>query len=1111
MKKNIGKSTLARKVTFFMICCLFSISSFAQRVTLKSQTTTIAQAMAQIERQTGYKFFYDNSQVNINRTVKVGMNNETLTKALDKLFGGSDISYKIVDKTIALSKKKAASSDKAAQPSKSSTTAKKQKFTGKVLDNNGEPVIGATIMENGTTNGTVTDIDGNFTLDVDQKSSVKVSYIGFISQTVKTTSNPVTIKLIEDRANLDEIVVVGYGTMKKSDLTGSTANIKTADLTANVNGNALESLQGKVSGVAVFNNNKPGSSPSIRVRGSGSISASNEPLYVVDGFPLMDGDLSSINPADIESMEILKDASSTAIYGSRGANGVVMITTKTGKEGTKHLSVNTSLGVQIPGRLLNIVKGQDFIDYINAAYTNAGSTSPFINSTPTKSDYDWEKELMKSSSLLQNYTVTFDGSANGTSYMMSGGYYKQDGLIPTQNYEKFTYHTNLDHKFNSWLNVGASLQYTYSIRNDQDNAMKDVPRFGWATDSPYDEDGNPVIESNPLVTIAWNPLLDYYNTTDRTTTNRVLLTAYANVQLLKHLNYKLSIGQDIHNSRGYEFSNSQVPDILSAGGKGEGSNSMNKQRSKLMENILAFSNEWGKHRFTATGVYSWQDYVYENIGASGTGFEMDQTGAWDMSLADRSSLNVSSTKYSNRLISFTGRVTYAFADKYLFTSTARWDGSSRFGEDKKWGFFPSVGLAWRASEEAFLKNNKIITNLKLRGSFGVTGNQEIGNYNSLPRLTASNYTDGTSTSIKGYKESIGNPTLQWEKTNQIDIGFDLGLFNRINIALDYYSRDTKDLLYNVPIPSTSGFSSILTNIGEVGNHGWEFSIGANIFKNQDWSVDASFNYSYNTNEIKKLYNDVDRVLVGNNGSTGLNRELRVGQPVDGVYARHSLGIIKTEEQLEAYKAAVPETAANAKLGDEMYADLNGDKKITADDFECIGSVQPKNFYGFNVNVAWKDLSLGVYGQGAWNYASMAGAEAWYVDGTAWTLGYSSVGEYLITGENQVQNKLYFPTEYAYKRMWSSSNPDGTFPAPGAHDVWLSDRTNGNWNYFILKNILLTYNMTKLIGIQSVRRVDVSLNFQNFVTFANHRGYNPVNGDYSNPWAKAIILGLNIKF
>ena len=401
--------------------------------------------------------------------------------------------------------------------------------------------------------------------------------------------------------------------------------------------------------------------------------------------------------------------------------------------------------------------------------------------------------------------------------------------------------------------------------------------------------------------------------------------------------------------------------------------------------------------------------------------------------------------------------------------------------------------------------------MKLRGSFGVTGNQEIGNYNSLPRLTSSNYTDGNTTVVKGFRETIGNTTLQWEKTDQWNFGIDLGLFNRVNINFDYYIRDTKDLLYNVPIPSTSGYSSILSNVGEVGNHGWELTIGGTIFKNQDWIVDASVNATYNNNEIKKLYGDVERVLVGNNGNTGLNRELRVGMPVDGVYARHSLGIIRTEEQLAAYKQTVPETAANAKLGDEMYEDVNDDGKITADDYICIGSIQPKYFYGLNLNVGYKDLTLSIYGQGGFKYASMTGAEAFYVNGTTWELGYADMSGYQMHGDNQLQNNLYFPTQYAYDRMWSTSNPNGTFPAPGAHDIWLSDRTNGNWKYFILKNIQFTYNMAKLIGIKTLKRMDVSLNFQNFVTFANHRGYNPVNGDISNPWAKSVILGVNVKF
>ena len=981
---------------------------------------------------------------------------------------------------------------------------------GVVRDETGEPLTGVSIyVKDNKRNAAVTDMDGRYEINVPENATLIYSFIGFITQETRVGGSSVLdVKMKEDKMqSLNEVVVVGYGTMKKSDLTGTTAQIKSTTLTSVVTGNALESLQGKASGVAVFNDNKPGSSPSIRIRGNGSISASNEPLYVVDGFPLMDGDISSINPADIASMEILKDASSTAIYGSRGANGVVMITTKNGSKGTRNMDVSTSLGVQIPGRMMNLISGQNFIDFINAGYVNQGSKAPFNSSITANTN--WEDEILKSSALLQNYNINFNGTSNGTSYMLSGGYYKQEGLIPTQGYEKFSFHSNIDHKFNKWLTVGANIQYTYSIQNNQDNALGNVPRYGWPTDSPTDKDGNYAVPDNPYVTDAWNPLQDFSNETHRNTTNRMILNVYANMQIMKNLTYKLSIGQDIKNSRGYDFYTSQTVSNQSKNANGNGGNSWYKNQSKVMENILTYSNQWGDHRFTATGVYSWQDFCYENLGITGSGFEMDQTGAWDMSLADRTSVNWNSTKYGNKLISYTGRITYAYADKYLLTTTSRWDGSSRFGKSNKWGYFPSVGVAWRMTQEKFLSNNHIINNLKLRASYGITGNQEIGDYKSLPQLLAANYTNGTDL-VTGFYESIGNDKLKWERTNQWNFGVDLDMFNRLNVVFDYYIRDTKDLLYNVPIPSTSGYATMLSNVGEVGNKGWELTVSSNIYKDRDWSVDASVNATFNKNEIKKLYGDVESVLIGSDGSMGLSRKLVVGNPVDGVYARHSLGIIQTQEQLDAYKKTVPSTASTAKLGDEMYEDINQDGSITSSDYICIGSVQPKYFYGMNLNVSYKQIGLSIYGQGGYKYASITGAEN-NTNNTAWAMSYSNVGNYMLYGENQVNNLIYIPTQYAYDRMWSTSNTDGTYPAPGAHNTYLSDRTNGDWNYFILKNIQLSYDLTSLINIKTVRSVAVNLNFQNFVTFANHRGYNPINGDISNPWAKSIIFGLNVKF
>lgn len=1041
--------------------------------------------------------------MNLKRNVKVNAQNKSVAEVLNKVFEGTDIYYAMEGKNIMLMSK--AKDGKVAQQA--------NKVTGIVKDTNGEPIIGANVTVKGQSIGTITDIDGRFVLDAPKDAVLQITYIGYVSQEVKVSGNKeLNVVLKEDTETLDEVVVIGYGTAKKSDLTGATAQIKPEALTSSVVGNALESLQGKAAGVAVFNDNKPGASPSIRVRGSGSITASNEPLYVVDGFPLMDGNISDLNPSDIESMEILKDASSTAIYGSRGANGVVMITTKKGKSGTKNLSVNTSVGVQMPGRLANLISGEDFINFMNAGYKNQGSNIPFsgIPSTYT-TDTNWEKEILENSSLLQDYSITFDGSSNKTNYMLSTGFYNQEGLLKAQNYQKYTFHGNLQHSFNKWLTVGANTQFTYSIQDVFDSALIDIYRYGWPTENVKNEDDTYNISSmhNTYILYPWNPVLDMNETTTQFTTNRFLGTLFAEMQLMKDLKYRLNLGVDLKNTRKYNYVGSESAVNKASGLKGNGYNNWNKRFSKVMENILTYNHTWNKHRLTATAVYSWQDFTYEDINLSGSGFENDLTGAWSMGLADKSSVSWGTNKYSNKLISFTGRVSYVYDDKYLLTATSRWDGSSRFGANNKWGYFPSVGLGWRLSQESFLKENKVITNLKIRGSFGITGNQEIGNYKSLAQLTGSNYTDGSSV-IYGFKESIGNGDLKWERTTQFDLGFDLSLWNRIDIAFDYYTRNTNDLLYNVPIPSTSGYSSILSNIGKVTNKGWEFSIGGNIMQNKDFNLYASVNVTYNQNKIKELYGGVDEVAVRYEAG-GLARVLKVGNSVDAIYARHSLGIIKTQEQLDEYKKKVPNTAANAQLGDEMYEDIDGDGSISSNDYVCLGSVQPKYFYGLNLSMEYKGFGLSVYGQGGHKYASIAGAEDYYANNSAWAMSYANLTSYLLYGENQISNNVYIPTQYAYEHMWSPENPNGNYPTAGAHDVYLSDRTNANWKYFILRNIQFNYDLAPLLNIKSVKSLKVNLNFQNFVTFANHRGYNPINGDTSNPWAKSIILGINAKF
>ena len=979
--------------------------------------------------------------------------------------------------------------------------------SGIVRDNTGEPLIGVSVvLKSNQRVGTVTNMDGHYSISVPSGSTLVFSYVGYKSQTVKVNGGSLNITLQEDRSNLEEVVVVGYGTMKKRDLTGSITSLKTDDITSKMTANALETLQGKSTGVSVFSNNQPGAEPTLRIRGNASINSGSDPLIVLDGFPLVDGNMNDINPADIESMEVLKDASSTAIYGSRGANGVIMITTKKGSTGRNNLSMHANLGISTPSRLIETIDGQDFIDYITTAYTNKGVTVPTLSN---KYNTNWQKEFIESSALTQDYGVTFDGANDRTSYMISGGYYNQDALVAGRGFEKFTVHTNLDHKFNSWLTVGASLQMTNSNHNVlTDPVINDIFRFGWPTDPIYNEDGSYNIIMHGE---AWNPFADNAATTNNTKSLRFLGNFYAQAQITKHLSYKLSIGYDTKTSNRYQFITSKsAKSIYQNLTTSSGSHNWMRSRSKLMDHILTYENQWDVHRLTATAVYSWQDYTYRYSEMSGQ-FDNDILGAWNFEGSNAASRTTKSDTYSNRLISYTGRVAYSYKDRYMLTATIRFDGSSRFGEDKKWGTFPSVGFAWRVTEESWLNENPVITDLKLRASYGVTGNQEIGNYSSLSKLSTDNngnYSDGEG-AITGYYESVGNPKLKWERTTQVDLGFDLALWDRIFMNVDYYTRTTNDLLYNVPIPSTSGFSTVMSNVGKVQNHGLEIALNADIVRQKDLKVNFGVNFSANTNKIKELYNDVKEVTIGNGfGTTGLSRILRVGEPVTGIYGLKSLGIIKTQEQLDEYKALVPSYASNTKIGDEMYADLNNDNNINVGDLYCLGSIEPKYVYGLNLGVDYKKFSLKVFGQGAWKYASYVGGENSGNNGTKWALGYQDLGSYSLWADNNMRNLIGVPTKDAYKKMGD------TYPAPGANNVKLSDRTNADWSYFILRNIQLSYdfsNLLKLADIKTVKSLTLNVNFQNFVTFANHTGYNPENGDVSNPFPKTIMFGVSAKF
>ncbi|MCW0481823.1 TonB-dependent receptor [Gaoshiqia sediminis] len=1091
----------------FVITAAANSYSQSTKLNLKLSNSSVKEILNQIETESEYVFLYNLSEMDENRKVDIDLENATITEVLDEILKGQHLTYSLYDRQVIIR-----ADDQARQ---STQSVQPQTASGKVTSTSGEPIPGVTVVVLGTNTGTITDLDGSFTLSNVTPGSVLVfSFVGMVSQEVSFEGQAfLNVKLAEETIGIEEVVAIGYGTMRKSDLTGAITQVKSDELAAASVSNPIQALQGRASGVAVLTNNAPGSSPTLRVRGSGSINAGNDPLYVVDGFPLINNDLNDINPNDIASMEILKDASSSAIYGSRGANGVVLITTKKGQQGKNNLSVNSYFGIQTPERLVDMLDQDEFIEYVNEAYTYSKGAPVYSSTNPAPAyNTDWQDAIVRDQAVLHEHSITFDGGNDRTNYLLSGGVFSQTGLLPASGFEKYTFRNNLTHKFSNWLTVGSHMNFSHAVQNVRDNPTGNIFRFGWPTMPTKNEDGSWYYsfldpQHDSYIEGRWNPVADAQEVTDERTRNRILGDVFAEFTLHKNLKFKTNIGVDMSNSKGYQYETSRSSAGLSSGGKGVGGQSYNKMTSLLSESMLTYSNVWNDvHRFTAVGVYSYQDYEYDVLSISGSGFDNDATGAYDMNLATREGVRYSSNKYGNKLISWTARASYVYNDRYMITATGRYDGSSRFGENNKWGFFPSLGLGWTVSQESFLIDNPVLTNLKLRASFGITGNQEISNYASLPKLTSANYVYN-SVLMPGYTESIGNPDLSWERTTQIDLGMEVGLWNIFDINFDYYQRTTNDLLYNVPIPTTSGFSSILNNIGEVQNNGVELSVFSKILDGElKWSVGA--NVTYNKNEITELYGDVEKITLGTS-SNGYARFLEIGKPVNAVYTRESAGIIRTQEQLDEYR----KIRSTANLGEEMYVDHTGNNSIGTDDYICIGSPEPKFFYGFSTNASYKNFTLEVYGQGAHDYASVAGIDNSAFGGTSLVIGYAtSTDSYLMYGENQILNQNYQPSQYAYDRMWSESNPNGSFPRAGAKDVYFSDRTSANWSYFILKNIKLGYDFTPMIkNVNWIKQLNVYVNMQNYFNRANHRGYNPENGDTTYPWAKSMIFGVNVKF
>ncbi|PXX21315.1 TonB-linked SusC/RagA family outer membrane protein [Arenibacter sp. ARW7G5Y1] len=972
-----------------------------------------------------------------------------------------------------------------------------QMVTGTVTDESGTPLPGANIVEKGTTNGVTADFDGNFSIGLsDSDRTLVVSYIGYATKEVPVQGRTnLTIALEESASGLDEVVVIGYGTVKKSDLTGSVSSLGTEDFNKGAQVSVDQLIQGRAAGVQVTQSSAaPGGAYSIRIRGANSITAGNEPLYVIDGLP--GSPLNALNPGDIESIEVLKDASATAIYGSRGANGVILVTTKKGNTGRLQVNYEVYGGMQETAKRLDLLGARDYMGLINDLSVDAGDPVVFDQGQMDAigSGTDWQDEIFRSAP-VQNHQLSFSGGSEKTKYYFSMNYFDQEGVVVSSGIKRYGARVNIDHsgdRFRYGLNLSNTYVEDDGVRLGTGiNAGASVIAAAIQMDPTlpaYNEDG----------TYAQTGLLDLENPVGLANgniiegkTDRTFGNVFVEYEIMGGLSAKLNLGQDIRNSRTDNY-------FTKVTKRGEGENggadvSQSRRSSSLAEFTLNYQKDLGKdHSFSILGGYTYQDFVNESFNAGSNDFPTDAFLTDNLAAGSQDTYVVGSNQNKSQLLSYIGRANYSYSDKYLFTASFRADGSSRFGEDNKYGYFPSVALGWRINNESFLEDSQTVSNLKLRASYGMTGNQEIGNYNSLVLLgTAGDAVFDGSRYVGVAPIQLGNSDLKWETTEQYNVGLDYGFYNnRISGSIDYFRKETSDLLLLLPIPATSGFTSSLQNVGDTENQGFEFLLETQNFVG-DFNWTSSLNFAAIKNQVTNL-GDLPFILQGSLRFLNDYTILREGDPINSYWGYRTDGIFKSQAEVD--QSAQPD----ADPGDIRFLDADGDGSITPDDRVVLGDPFPDLTVGLGNTFSYKGIDLNFFLQG--------------------NFGQEMLNFTRIDSEEPIsfrRNRESFVLD-----RWTPDNPDSPNPSylntTGARSV--NDRVVEDASFLRLSNITIGYNFPGLKS-KSINSLRVYATGQNLFTITDYGGYNPdvsvlgesnIRVDYNAyPLARVLTLGIRI--
>ena len=1150
-------------------------SALDQTIALQLDEATLEEALKRIARQTDLEFVYGQDVVAPGVQITTDVEAISARAALERVLRGTGRTLVLSESgqlilttasSASLQSADAAGLEPSAMPRgalqkmqavlpqalRADAEAKQGAITGTVTDaGTGEPLPGVSVAVEGTQLGAATGADGTYTIRGVEPGTytVRASFVGYgdeVEEGVEVQEGQTTtvdVAMQQEQVSLDEVVVVGYGEQQRRDLTGAVSSVSSEEIEAAPSSSVEQALQGRVAGVQVTqNSSKPGGGISVRIRGTGSVQSGAEPLYVIDGVPVYNNPnsvpgsggegggqvspnpLSSINPQDIESIEVLKDASATAIYGARGANGVVLITTKQGRGGETRVDFSSSLGTQRVAGTYDLVSASQYAQLVNERRVQSGSDPIFENPESFGAGNDTQ-DLIYDAATMQNYQLGVRGGGDQTNFVLSGNFHDEEGVVRGSGFRRYSFRANIDRDVSDRFRVGTNVTVGRSLYNQTPTEGESAVRgaVGGALLTPAlfalrNENGEYVssVEAASALSQALgnetstfpNPLAQINEISDETAINRVLGNAYAEFDLMENLYVRTNFGADIEDIAREGYVTRFAP--YSGRGTSSASDLTSQRRNFLSENLLKYNATFSDvHSVDATAGFTWQQETSEGQGIYTSNFINDITRNDDLGAGNpEGGPNVYSFASEWTLLSYLGRVNYTYDDTYLFTVTGRYDGSSKFGEGNKWGFFPSGAVGWRIIEEDFMQEQDVFSNLKLRVSYGVAGNQEIGTYSSLASLATTTYNFLGQQRTGFIPESVANPDLKWEESRQLDVGLDMGFLDqRVRVTADYYRKNTDDLILPVTLPMESDFNTAIQNTGSIRNTGFEFSVGADLLTGQDggFSWSSNFNASVNNNEVTDLGVSSEffgpRVEAGRqvfeNGSL-----VREGAPIGAFFGYQTDGVFSDQDEIDAYGVQ-----PDAQPGDLKFVDTNGDGEISAADRTVLGTPYADYTFGWDNRFSYGGFGLTFALEGSQgNDVTNLNLIRLEVEGST------------------VSNA----TARRFEDRWTPENRDADYPRagyrPGSERV-RNDRLVEDASYIRLTNVTLSYDLPMdLIGIGgSVRSARFYVRGRDLVTITDYSGYNPnvnskasaaINRGYDQnayPFARKYTVGLDLRF